>query len=120
MNDNRIEEILKESWSPHPPDGMKERILRRSREEIAHKRTWVFPVANWKSALTTAAVLVIVFTNVSDYQCQKRIAAMMDGSKSRLTAPLNADSLLAQRREMEELFAWLPVSEKDQKGVDLP
>ena len=119
MNDKRIEEMLKESWSPHPPDGMKERILRRSREEISRKRTRIFMVANWKPALATAADLLVILTNVSDHLCQKRISAMTDGSTPGLMAPLSADSLLAQRRGIEELLARLPVSVEDRKGVDL-
>ena len=117
MNDKRIEEILKESWSPHPPDGMKERILRRSREEITHKRTRVFPVANWKPALATAAVLLVILTNVSDHLCQKRISAMTDGSTPGLRYPVSADSLLAQRRGIEELLARLPADGDFEKEV---
>lgn len=108
MNDKRIEEMLKENWSPNPPDGMKERILRRSREEIARKHSRVFLVANWKPVLAAVAALLVILTNVSDYRCQTRISAMMNDPSQQIAAPISADSLLEQRRRMEELLARLP------------
>ena len=107
MDDKRVEKILKESWSPNPPDGMRERILRRGREELAPKRRipWI---TNWKPVLAAAAVLLVILTNFSDYRSQARISALMDGSQQRITVPQGADSLLAQRRRMEELLVRLP------------
>ena len=122
MNDKRIEEMLKDSWSPNPPDGMKERILRRSREEIARKHAsrWTFCIANWKPVMAAIAILLVIITNISDYRCQERISAMMDGSPQRITAPISADSLLARKHRMEELLARLPADGNFEKeGITL-
>ena len=59
----------------------------------------------------------VILTNVSNHLCRKRISAMTDGSTPGLTAPLSADSLLAQRRGIEELLARLPADGDFEKEV---
>ena len=114
MDDRRIEEMLKESLSPS--DETMVRVERRARQELSRKRAgrWI---ANWKTVLASIAILIIIFGNISDYRCRAEIIAMTNGADSKITAPLNADSLLAQRRQMEELLTQLPVSEKDLRGA---
>ena len=106
MDDKRMEGMLRESWSPEPPDGMRERVLRRARAELGRPtRPAIF---QWKPLLATLAIIVVLVTNVSDHCRQSRMTAMMDSESLKITAPLDPASLLLQRRAVEGLLAQVP------------
>jgi hypothetical protein len=106
MDDRHIEETLRKSWSPSTPEGMRERVLRRTREELARGRAgWRPWILNWKPALAALAVFVIMFANVSDFLRQSRLDAMMDGVSTQMT-PVQMESLRSKRRAIEDLLAF--------------
>ncbi len=106
MDDKRMEGMLRESWSSEPPDGMRERVLRRARAELSRAtRPAIF---QWKPLLATLAIIVVLVTNVSDHCRQSRMTAMMGGESLKITAPLDPASLLLQRRAVEGLLAQVP------------
>ena len=105
MNDKQIEQLLKEIWSPKPPDGMRERVLRRSREELKHARpTWL----GWKPAFATVGILMVLASGVSDHCRQVRMARLMDGASPKMSAPFDPAGLLKQRQEIESMLAMSP------------
>lgn len=107
MDDRRIEEMLRESWTPTPPDGMRERILRRTREELLSRRS---APGRWKLALATIGLLVVLVTGVSDHARQTRLTAMMDGHASSLViaSDMEKASYFSWRREFEGSIAMAP------------
>ena len=120
MDDRRLEELLRDSWSPLPPEGMRERVLRRSREELARRRPRIAWLVGWKPALAAVAVLFVLMMNISDYATSRRIAALTDGVTTKITAPAGPDTMLRQRMEMAELLAQAPASRTDSlKGENL-
>ena len=72
INDEQVEKLLKESWSAPPPEGMRERILRRASADALSARPRRIPVL--KAAFAALAIGIIVFGNVSDAARQARIA----------------------------------------------
>ena len=110
MDDRRIEEMLRESWKPEPPDGMRERVLRRARGELAHSRQPVLGMSRWKFALASLGLLVILLANISDHARQIRLSATMHGSPlTKMTAPYTVKGdLLAWRREIQRSLVLAP------------
>jgi len=109
MDEKRIEDMLRKSWSPQPPDGMRERILRQSRVEL-HKssKTTIWGASRWKFALVSLAVAIVVICNISDHQRSVRIAKMTGSSYSD-GMPLPAGkTYFEMKREMKELLASVP------------
>jgi len=106
MDDKRMEGMLRESWSPEPPDGMRERVLRRARAELGQPtRPAIF---QWKPLLATLAIVIVLLTNISDQCRQSRLAAMTDGfSHQRMTAP-QGGYWLQRRKEIEKSLALAP------------
>jgi len=105
MDDKRIEELLRESWSPKPPDGMRERVLRRSREELRQSRPTKL---GWRPIFATIAIVMVLATGISDHYRQVRLANLMDGASPRLSAPFDPSGLLKQREEIASLLAMTP------------
>ena len=105
MNDKQIEELLKESWSPRPSEGMRERVLRRSREELRQSRP---TKVGWRPVFATIAIVMIFATGISDHCRQMRLARMMDGASPKMSAPFDPSSLVKQRKQIESLLAVLP------------
>ena len=114
MDDRRIEDMLRECRTPKPPDGMRERVLRRSREELARQRTnrpllWM---SRWKLALASLGILVILATNISDYARQSRLSAMIDGSRPGMSQRVTIEkSLIKKKLEMNRLLVESPSGE---------
>lgn len=106
MDDKHVEDMIREQWSSEPPEGMKERVLRRSRQELAlrTRRGRLTGLLRWKPLLAALAVLSIVGTGLSDHFRQERISAMT-GIDPSVRAEWNADAVLEQRREMERFLA---------------
>ena len=106
MDDKRIEELLRESWSPKPPEGMRERVLRRSREELRQTRPTRI---GWRPIFATIAIVMVLGTGISDHCRQVRLAELMDGaSPTKMSAPFDPSSLLKQRQQIESLLAMTP------------
>jgi hypothetical protein len=74
VDDKRTEEMLRESWQPQPPDGMRERVLGRSREEPAPRRAWF--AFSWRTAFAAVGILIICLSFISDSARQSRLAAL--------------------------------------------
>ena len=110
MDDRRIEEMLRTSWKPESPDGMRERVLRRARGELANSRRPVLGMSRWKFALASLGLLVILLANISDHARQIRLSATMHGSPlTKMTASHTGKSgLLTWRRQIERSLALAP------------
>lgn len=118
MDDRRIEEKLRESLSPS--DETMVRVERRARQELHSRKTRpAFRFLALKPMLAAAAILIIIFGNISDHHCRAEISAMMNGSGSKTMSPMNINNLLAHRRNTEKLLAQLPDSEKNRRGENL-
>lgn len=117
MDDRQIENMLRDSWDPQPPDGMRERVLRRAQEQSARSRSGrpILGTARWKLALAGLGIAVVLLGNISDYARQSRIAQMMDGVSSTGVA-VGERSLLEQRREIEKLLAQALVDDRFGNG----
>lgn len=108
MNDKRIEEMLRECWTPQEPDGMRDRVLRRSREELPRRnsRRPVFGFIGWKPALVGLAFLVIIVTGLLDGMYQGRINAMVDGSNpGTMPSAMCKIDLMSRKYELDRLLA---------------
>jgi len=117
MDDKRMEESLRSAWSPQPPDGMRERVLRRAHEQSARSRSArpIFGVARWKFAFAGLGIAVVLLGNTADYARQSRMAQMMDGA-SAAGAAIGTGTLLEQRREIERLLAQAPPDNRFENG----
>jgi hypothetical protein len=105
MDDKHIENLLRDSCTTSVPEGMRDRVLRRSRQELASGRRAKSPIFmfSWKSALVSLALLVILGTNVSEYARQCRFAVMLGGNGS--ASQVKPLELQEQRKLMGELMA---------------
>ena len=102
MDDRNIEEMLRRSWQPEPPEGMRERVLRRSRQEIA-RRSGKRPIWGFVRpgpVFAAIALAIVLLANVSDYYRQGRLCAMTQCAD----AGAIPGDLLRQRRDMEKLL----------------
>lgn len=84
MNDKLIEQKLRESFSPEPPAGMRERVLGRAGQELspAQSRMRAPWFVNWRLAMATAGVLVVLTGNVSEYARDARLAALTNSGSA--------------------------------------
>lgn len=92
MNEKRIEELLRDSWSPQPPDGMRERVLRKGREALlqergTRKQRWF----NWRFALVGAGLAAVLFTHAADQSTRARLV-QISGER-----PAAVSTVVAQR-----------------------
>lgn len=117
MNDKQIEDLLRGSWSPEPPDGMRDRTLRGSRsaqerQPMSHR--WV----NWRAGFVTAGLLLIVLTSLLDVGTQRHLAQIC-GEKGR-----TGSAMLAQRQctigNWRTLSICLASGGEGTKGDQLP
>ena len=76
MDDRQIEQMLRESCSPQMPEGMRERVLRDSFDELRRRPSnrWALTARYWKPILVCAAVLFVILANISDIMVQDRLA----------------------------------------------
>ena len=112
MDDNRVEETLRESWKPEMPDGMRERVLRAAREELLRVERPRVRYLRWKPLLASVAIVVALSTNIAAGRMESRIAKMTDGYP--ITAPANGD-FLNHRRELATMLALKPSDGRDAK-----
>ena len=93
MDDNRIEDLLRKSWQPEPPEGMRGRVLERAGSEL-HRRRFrlMWPVLpRWQVGLAAASLLVVLVCGISNSARESRLAALENSE----TPP--ARVLVAQR-----------------------
>ncbi len=81
MDDKQIEEKLRASWMPQEPDGMRDRILRQTRNELhrVNNRRPIFGLCRWKPVFAGLAILIILTTGIFDSIYRSRISAMVEG-----------------------------------------
>ncbi len=103
MEDKRIEELLRESWNPEPPDGMRDRVLNRARRELTRPLFW-FP--RWQAACVSAALAVVLACNLMAAAQESRIAALVqsDGSAPRVVVARGAAALSHSRAQIHALL----------------
>ena len=78
MKDKQIEELLRESWQPEPPKGMRARVLNRARREL-RPRWFFFPrlsLPRWQSAFALAAAVTVLACGISNSVRETRLAAL--------------------------------------------
>ena len=114
MNDKLIEQKLRESFSPEPPAGMRERVLGRAGQELspAQSRMRAPWFMNWRLAMATAGVLVVLTGNVSEYCRGARLAALSGSGSSPQSHGI---SIPDRAREIHCLLA-ANVTDREQGG----
>jgi hypothetical protein len=78
MEDKQIEELLRESWQPEPPDGMRKRVMNRARRELRPR--WFFlprlALPRWQAAFALAAAVIMLACGISNSARENRLAAL--------------------------------------------
>ena len=86
MNDEHVERLLKESWSAPPPEGMRERVLRRANTDATRRQMhppWL--AANrWRLVLAGIWIGLVLLCGWQDQARQTRIAALVGGGSGRV------------------------------------
>ena len=77
MDDKRIEDMLRDSWQPSTPNGMRDRTLRLARQELSKRKRLVFGISRWKIALTALGIVIVLLTNTANSRMDKRIDAIV-------------------------------------------
>jgi hypothetical protein len=93
MDDSKIEELLRESWQPEPPDGMRDRVMGRAQHEL-NRRTLRFPrisIPRWQAGLAVACLVLLLACGISDSARESRIASLESSNAPRIRV------LMAQR-----------------------
>ena len=109
MEDKQFEEILRESWSPKPPEGMRDRILRHSRQKFsAGRRRPLFGMLRWKPLLAAVAVVIVMLMGVSEHQRQQRLTTLLDAPPAGATAWNVCKSLRERQLQIAKLLALAP------------
>jgi hypothetical protein len=117
MDDKRIEDMLRESWTPMEPEGMRDRVLRCSRQELPCNPHHVSrgrlrsAVPYWKAGLVALGVLIILLSNVAESARQNRISAMTFGSGTADTS-MCRESPFTRKLEMEKYYAQALAGER--------
>lgn len=75
MDDKRIEDMLRESWQPEPPEGMRDRVLRKRRQAVRETApTSPHGWFSWRVALAGLGVTIVIATGLADRGTQARLA----------------------------------------------
>ena len=108
MNDDRMEELLRKTWQPEPPEGMRERVLARAYEKMAKRRRFDFTwMLGWKPALTALGIAIVLLSSIADNRREARLTAMVGGPG--VSSPTRSGDYLRMRREMNDMLASMPV-----------
>ena len=78
MDNKHIEDILRQSWSPEPPDRLREKVLRSSMEPASRIR-------RWKLAFVGLGVAVVILANTLDYARGNRLTALINNIRSSMS-----------------------------------
>ena len=108
MENREIEELLRESWQPEPPEGMRERVMNRARREL-HRRTFLFPwpaLPRWQAGFAVAGLAVFIACGVSNMARENRLAAL-ENREVRQTRILVAQRPLALSEGRVRLYRLL-------------
>lgn len=120
MNDRPLEDMLRNVWRPEPPNGMRDRVLRHARMELAKPKPGrVFGISRWRLALVGIGLAIVIFTNVSDSVRQYHLSAMISGDTPAATVARGKSSIFETRREIERMLAQSPVCSTDSKDGSL-
>lgn len=103
MDDERLEEMLRQALAPRPAEERRARTLRRQREVLAQRRAHAGRGALpcWQLACAAAGILWILAAGAADHCRQARLAAMT-GSPD-LTS---RETRLAQERLLRMAAEW--------------
>lgn len=104
MEDRRIEDLLRQSWNPEPPEGMRERVLRRGREELSRKRChwWGMSPFTWKLVFASVGVVLVVFSFVAEVVRESRIHSLSNGlPPARVICTEHPGNLLERRKSID-------------------
>ena len=74
MDDKRIEDMLRQSWQPQPPAGMRERVLGRANREAERRTRCRWLPLSWRTAFAALGVLIVTLSAISDSARQSRLA----------------------------------------------
>lgn len=101
LEPERIEETLEKRFPKGEPEGMRERVLSRARQELRPAKRRV--LRGLKLGLACAAVIMILCANISDSARRTRLAA---GHPTRPELDARAVVALLERQRMaQESFA---------------
>lgn len=103
MDEREIEKLLREAWRPQPPEGMRERVLERARQELRSRHRW-FAVRRWEAAWALIGVLIVLGAGISDFARQARIAAIVHVSEQSALVAARPVTLGEWRREISRLM----------------
>ena len=99
MNDRQIEDMLRRSWQPKPPEGMRDRVLRNARAEMSKLKPGRTPgISRWKLALAGLGITVFISLLVIDGEQQSSIDKMTS-----IEAPTGSVVYLASAPRMRNL-----------------
>jgi len=108
VDDERIEEMLRESWQPQLPDGMREKVLGRARAEAFRRQGlgWFAVSRRWQTALAVAGVLIVILTAVSDVSRQSRLAAYecREAPRKRMVLAREPVTMAEWRAELDRII----------------
>ena len=89
---------LLDAWEPEPPDGMRERVLRKALEKKSPK------AAKWRFALAAIGIFIVLVMNFLNFRVQARITAMTGGGTD-MVPSLTIARILEHMRDMDKAFA---------------
>lgn len=108
MDDKRIEDLLRDSCRSNMPGGMKDRVMRAARQELAHQRR-PRVASRWRPALAALALAIVLLMNIADLRLQSRLQALTDGMPAHnMTTPV-LPGILKLHHEMAGMLAQVPV-----------
>ncbi|HET6383193.1 MAG TPA: hypothetical protein VFJ58_07365 [Armatimonadota bacterium] len=99
-----IEEIIRDAWSPAMPEGMRERVLQRAREQYVEAARMNSTRRRWILWLAAAAIAFVLMANLIDSARSARLSVVV-GLPDVETPTASSPGILEQRRQMERLLA---------------
>lgn len=102
MDDRRIEDMLRESWQPEPPDGMRDRTLRLARKELSNKQTRILGISRWKLALVAFCIAIVLLTNAANSRVDNRIDAIVCRRSAGCSNAQVAQMMTAQQWQQQQ------------------
>jgi len=104
-DEERIEELLRSAWTLAPPDGMKDRVLRNARIELADPaRRAPVPRGRWRFALAGVSAAVVLAANFLDASLAARMTKLTMGGSVGL-AEVSVPRILQAQHQSDRLLA---------------